>query len=49
MNKIRHMENTFREREKKEFTHKVPYTRTTYDLRCLKKVEQRVLYFMQEL
>lgn len=53
MNKIRHMENsnTFQEREKKknEFTHKILYTRTTSDLRCLKKMEQGVLHFMQEL
>lgn len=52
MNKIRHMENsnTFQERKKKnEFTHKILYTRTTSDLRCLKKMEQGVLHFMQEL
>ena len=42
--------NTFQERKKKnEFTHKIIYTRTTSDLRCLKKMEQGVLHFMQEL
>lgn len=36
-------------KKKNEFTHKILYTRTTSDLRCLKKMEQGVLHFMQEL
>ena len=51
MNKVSHTENSkiFREREKNEFTLKIPYTTTTDDFRRLKKMEQGFLYFIQEL